>query len=482
MTVQQDIKESSSFGAGNLIIRDATEGDRAAIRGLLHGSLRRNYDGDHVAQADRILDAHLAGGKDPVGHFSKTQHVYVAEYGGEVVGVMNIAEKRQRTMKISPLIVNPDFRGSNGAGSALLEKSVEAARERGIRQLYGTVAEPSSWIETFYLNRGWTCGSQSNSQYRPGVVEHAIYYTIDEAEAAETTPNRLKFEEYTSPRYDELEAFLTFRMDVFVDGIDAGFVRSLVAGHERRASRSVESKYKELYLGFESGVLSSVVAFGPKKGGSVKLMPLSAVSGSALSETLGFAQRWAAGRTHKLYTHQHVDPAVVSAFQSKMWTLEGLLPEAYGKGKVAVQWGWLVGESTHLGRNTDRLKAYTERFLTFVQDRGWDQFEEARSLAMAVGGEAGELLAELQWLTEPEVVERLQSDGEFRARLSFEAADILNYLIRLARYCDFDLIEAADKKLAVNIDRFPVEEVYGLKGKEYRAEERVKGGADGPSQ
>ena len=88
---------------------------------------------------------------------------------------------------------------------------------------------------------------------------------------------------------------------------------------------------------------------------------------------------------------------------------------------------------------------------------------------MAVGGEAGELLAELQWLSEPEIIELLRSDREFATKLSFEAADILNYLIRFARYCDFDLIESADKKLAVNIDRFPVEEVHGLRGKRYKA-------------
>ncbi|GGK01875.1 hypothetical protein GCM10011583_36880 [Streptomyces camponoticapitis] len=470
MTLQQENTEASPVTLDPIVIRDATEADRTTIQGLLHGSLRRNYDGDHIAQADRILDAHLAGGRDPVGHFSKTQHVYVAEAGGEVVGVMNIAEKRQGTMKISPLIVSPDFRGSNGAGSALLAKSVEVAKARGIRQLYGTVAEPSSWIETFYLNRGWTCGSQSNSQYRPGVVEHAIYYTVDGGDSDTTGRELLKFEEYSASKYEQLRGFLASRMDAFVDGLDEDFVRALVAGHERRLSQEVESKYKEICLGYESDVLSSVVAFGPKKGGAVKLMPLSATSESALRETLRFAQSWARGRTHKLYTHQHVDPAVVRAFQSEMWTLEGLLPEAYSAGKVAAQWGWLAGETTHLGRDSDRLKAYTERFLTFVRERGWDQLEEARSLAMAVGGEAGELLAELQWLSEPEIVELLRTDSEFRTKLSFEAADILNYLIRLARYCDFDLVEAADKKLAVNIDRFPVEEVHGLKGKRYKAD------------
>lgn len=470
MTIQQHVDDSAGADQEAIVVRDATEADRTTIQALLHGSLRRNYDGDHIAQADRILDAHLAGGRDPVGHFSKTQRVFVAVADGAVVGVMNIAEKRQGTMKISPLIIDPDFRGANGAGSALLAKSVEIAKTRGVRQLYGTVAEPSSWIETFYLNRGWTCGSQANGQYRPGVVEHAIYFDIEDTVPADR--KALEFEEYTPARYSELEEFLTPRMDSFADGMDTDFVRALVAGHERRHSRSIEAKYKELYLGFESDVLSAVVAFGPKKGGAVKLMPLCASSREALRETLRFAGEWARGRTHKLYTHQPVDTEVVTAFQSEMWTLEGLLPKAYSAGEVAAQWGLLPGETTHLGRNSDRLKAYTERLLTFVRERGWDRLEQARSLVMAVGGEAGELLAELQWLEETEVVELLASDREFKNRLAFEAADILNYLIRLARYCEFDLIEAADKKLAVNIDRFPVAEVHGVKGKRYKAVSR----------
>ncbi len=468
MTTHTKIQSRDDEELNQIVVRDAEERDRPAVQALLHGSLRRNYDGDHIAQADRIMDAHLAGGADPVGHFSKTQHVYVAEVCGEVVGVMNVAEKRQGTMKISPLIVNPDYRGSNGAGTALLEKSVEVAKTRNVRQLYGTVAEPSSWIETFYLNRGWTCGSQSNSQYRPGVVEHAIYFNIADDER-EADLDRLTFEEYSPAKYDELEAFLSSRITSLADGLDESFVRALVAGHERRHSREVESKYKEIFLGYEADVLSAVVAFGPKKGGAVKLMPLCAVSKNALRETLRFAQRWAEGRTHKLYTHQPVDPDVVVAFQSEMWTLEGLLPEAYAAEKVATQWGWLAGETSHLGRNADRFKTYTDRLLSFVRARGWDQMEEARSLAMAIGGEAGELLAELQWLSESEIADLLCADREFKTALSFEAADILNYLIRLARFCDFDLIETADKKLAVNIDRFPVEKVYGVKGKRYKA-------------
>ena len=35
----------------------------------------------------------------------------------------------------------------------------------------------------------------------------------------------------------------------------------------------------------------------------------------------------------------------------------------------------------------------------FAEEREWQQFHTPKNLAMAVSGEAGELLAEFQWLT-----------------------------------------------------------------------------------
>jgi dCTP diphosphatase len=98
---------------------------------------------------------------------------------------------------------------------------------------------------------------------------------------------------------------------------------------------------------------------------------------------------------------------------------------------------------------------YTEDLLSFVGQRDWRQFETPQSLAMALGGEVGELLALLQWLT-PEQVETRLHDEEFRRELGFELADILNYLLRLARCAEVDLLRAAQEKLAVNERRYPV--------------------------
>lgn len=40
-----------------------------------------------------------------------------------------------------------------------------------------------------------------------------------------------------------------------------------------------------------------------------------------------------------------------------------------------------------------------QRLREFAAERDWDQFHTPKNLAMALAGEVGELVAELQWLT-----------------------------------------------------------------------------------
>jgi dCTP diphosphatase len=102
------------------------------------------------------------------------------------------------------------------------------------------------------------------------------------------------------------------------------------------------------------------------------------------------------------------------------------------------------------------LRGYGDELHAFVAERGWDRYQNPKDLAMALGGEAGELLALLQWLTPGEAEDRARRDEAFRRDLSFEMADVLNYLLRLARSADIDLLAAAREKLAVNAGRYPV--------------------------
>ncbi|HZR54918.1 MAG TPA: nucleotide pyrophosphohydrolase [Streptosporangiaceae bacterium] len=100
------------------------------------------------------------------------------------------------------------------------------------------------------------------------------------------------------------------------------------------------------------------------------------------------------------------------------------------------------------------------RLREFVSARDWDQFHTPKNLAMALAGEVGELLAELQWLT-PEESEGIMADPESAARMRSELADVTIYLVRLADLLGVDLIEAARAKLAESDLRYDVENYRG---------------------
>ncbi|RKR89891.1 NTP pyrophosphatase (non-canonical NTP hydrolase) [Micromonospora pisi] len=109
---------------------------------------------------------------------------------------------------------------------------------------------------------------------------------------------------------------------------------------------------------------------------------------------------------------------------------------------------------------TNTVPELTERLRVFVAERDWEQFHTAKNLAMALAGEVGELLAELQWLT-PEQAARVMADPAAGARVRAEIGDVMTYLTRLADVLDIDLVEAAHDKLDDSARRYTVERSRG---------------------
>ena len=100
----------------------------------------------------------------------------------------------------------------------------------------------------------------------------------------------------------------------------------------------------------------------------------------------------------------------------------------------------------------------------FAQARDWERFHTPKNLAMALAGEVGELLAELQWLT-PEQSAAVMSDPELGPRVRAEIGDVTIYLVRLADVLGIDLVEAATDKLADSGRRYTVEASRGSAAK-----------------
>lgn len=70
-----------------------------------------------------------------------------------------------------------------------------------------------------------------------------------------------------------------------------------------------------------------------------------------------------------------------------------------------------TGRNPYDGLVTTALEELAARLREFAAARDWEQFHTPKNLAMALAGEAGELLAEFQWLT-PEESARVMDDAE----------------------------------------------------------------------
>jgi len=109
-------------------------------------------------------------------------------------------------------------------------------------------------------------------------------------------------------------------------------------------------------------------------------------------------------------------------------------------------------------RTPDTLDHLRERLAAFAEQRDWDQFHNPKNLAMALAGEAGELLEHFQWLTFDEAANLPTAT---RDDVALECADVLLFLLRLADKLDIDLVAAAEKKLKLNALKYPVEKSRG---------------------
>ena len=101
----------------------------------------------------------------------------------------------------------------------------------------------------------------------------------------------------------------------------------------------------------------------------------------------------------------------------------------------------------------DDIQRLAAEIKKFADARNWEQFHTPKNLSMAVAGEAGELVAEFQWLTADQSTRSNMSQEKLKD-IELEIADVAIYLIRLADVLGVDISEVVRKKLAINESRF----------------------------
>ncbi len=109
-------------------------------------------------------------------------------------------------------------------------------------------------------------------------------------------------------------------------------------------------------------------------------------------------------------------------------------------------------------KDSVNLCSIKQRLRDFAKARDWDQFHSPKNLSMALSVEVSEIVEHFQWLTE----EQSKSLSEDKLnQVEAELADTLIYLVRLADKLDIDLLTAAQRKMALNEQKYPVNKAKG---------------------
>ena len=105
-----------------------------------------------------------------------------------------------------------------------------------------------------------------------------------------------------------------------------------------------------------------------------------------------------------------------------------------------------------------KLKELTQKVVEFREARDWEQFHNAKDLALSLVLEATEVLEHFQWKNPEEV--KLYSKTN-KDEIGEELADVLYWVILMSHDLDLDIEEALNSKLKKNAEKYPVNKAKG---------------------
>jgi NTP pyrophosphatase (non-canonical NTP hydrolase) len=109
--------------------------------------------------------------------------------------------------------------------------------------------------------------------------------------------------------------------------------------------------------------------------------------------------------------------------------------------------------------DTEKFETLVSRIKKFSDDRDWSQFHDPKNLAISLNLESAEVLELYQWTKDN------QLKPERATKINEELADVFYWLVLLSNYYNIDLVDALDKKMDQNEQKYPVEKAKGKSNK-----------------
>jgi len=104
------------------------------------------------------------------------------------------------------------------------------------------------------------------------------------------------------------------------------------------------------------------------------------------------------------------------------------------------------------------INKLTNRIVAFRNARDWKQFHNPKDVALSMVLEASEVMEHFQWKNKEEVEKYVI---EHKEEIGDELADVLYWVLLMSFDLDIDILDALEKKIKKNEDKYPIEKAKG---------------------
>lgn len=104
------------------------------------------------------------------------------------------------------------------------------------------------------------------------------------------------------------------------------------------------------------------------------------------------------------------------------------------------------------------IKELTKRIVAFRDARDWKQFHNPKDVSLSLVLEAGEVMEHFQWKNKEEIEKYVETNKD---DIGEELADVFYWILLMSHDLKIDVLDALDKKIKKNEDKYPVDKAKG---------------------